>query len=912
MINMYWAVFLLATSQLISADPFKLGHFVNKRPRSFGDNFRQPFVLHTQPIPGKTGFNDDDSHHHHSNHIVNPHQHHREESGFQPSRPIPEHKYKENDHICALLVPDYSRSDKSETCITVGSIDEAFQKAVRHYRLKKSEKMDSQLLGELGKALTDVASVISYRYNLTSDVINNGLPLINTMRTSIGYFCPSFLTSQPCNVQRYRSINGMCNNLQHPHWGAAHNTFRRLMAPSYADGVSAMRVSINGSPLPSTRQVSAHLHKDFNLHDHAVTMMLVAWGQVIDHDITFTAELHPEEKDANGRPKMPDCCNDRSLKDDPQCVPIDIPSGDSFYSLYSQKCMNMLRSLPGAHHQCKLGPRDPFSTITAFLDASFVYGSDEHTAERMRTFSGGLLKTLPVFREHGLKDLLPPNLHAPDEGCIRHKKETFCFDAGDGRVNEQLVLAVIQTLFVREHNRIAEQLATINPHWDDETVYQETRMIVGAEVQHITFNEFLPMVLGRDEMQRHTLLRKKNKEHKYNPDLDPTASNEFISAAFRFGHSLLPSTIERWSVSGKYIDARRLSELLRQPYDLYKGGFSDQYAMGLISQVAQAMDDSISQEVTNHLFQMPEHRFGMDLAAINMQRGREHGIRGYNDYRQYCGLGRLNSFEDLRRVMTNSSFAQYAHVYNHPDDIDLWSGGISEKSVPGGMVGPTLACIIGEQFHNLKYGDRFWFEQKGYPSSFTDEQIDEIRRLKLSSIVCDNTDHIEKVQLYAMVLPDHKVNPLTPCASLPRINLERWKDINSGSGPASVPVYESRSPHQVEFVVPPSSGNRLKNHYPPPTYSGHNKSNLHQRSRPHDQVHPHPSPNHPQTPSNFPPAISWMNGGRQAKQLSGGHHQSSSVPLTRSYLPAQQHKAPSESVHRQKPCCEGTWAPVRH
>ena len=70
--------------------------------------------------------------------------------------------------------------------------------------------------------------------------------------------------------------------------------------------------------------------------------------------------------------------------------------------------------------------------------------------------------------------------------------------------------------------------------------------------------------------------------------------------------------------------------MLQQPYDLYKPGWSDAYMMGLINQVAQAFDDSITQEVTNHLFQEPGKKFGMDLASLNMQRGREFGIPGYN------------------------------------------------------------------------------------------------------------------------------------------------------------------------------------------------------------------------------------------------------------------------------------------
>ncbi|XP_037073970.1 eosinophil peroxidase-like [Pollicipes pollicipes] len=229
-------------------------------------------------------------------------------------------------------------------------------------------------------------------------------------------------------------------------------------------------------------------------------------------------------------------------------------------------------------------------------------------------------------------------------------------------------------------------------------------------------------------------------------------------------------------------NARRLSELLRQPYDMYKGGFVDQYTMGLINQLAQAMDDAVTQEVTNHLFQMPEHRFGMDLAAINMQRGREHGLPSYNGFREFCGLPRVTDFFELNTVMSNNTASAYSDVYGHPDDMDLWSGVVSEKPLDGSMVGPTLACLIAEQqFRVLKEGDRFWFENQGLPSSFTPEQIDAIHQVKLSNIICDNSDGIEKLQVYLMVLPDPKINPVVSCATLPRLDLSLWRDV-AGAG----------------------------------------------------------------------------------------------------------------------------------
>lgn len=109
--------------------------------------------------------------------------------------------------------------------------------------------------------------------------------------------------------------------------------------------------------------------------------------------------------------------------------------------------------------------------------------------------------------------------------------------------------------------------------------------------------------------------------------------------------------------------SKRLSDLIRRPFDLYRAGVMDEYVMGLMNQVAQAMDDSITQEVTNHLFKKPGHRFGMDLVSLNMQRGREFGVPGYMEFRKFCGLPVSNNWEEMGGTMANETVLRYQSIF---------------------------------------------------------------------------------------------------------------------------------------------------------------------------------------------------------------------------------------------------------
>ncbi|XP_015522628.2 uncharacterized protein LOC107226351 [Neodiprion lecontei] len=684
------------------------------------------------------------------------------------------------DYTYNLLRGTFPPSAGSQTCITYDAVNHAYIEARKRINVAQpnTETWRGEDLATVGELLLDISTNLAQKYGLTYDDIEKGLPLIDTSKTLIREVCPAFLSNVECRPGKYRRYDGLCTNLENPTWGATMTPFSRLLPPRYSDGINSPRISVTGNQLPLARVVSRTMHPDEGYHDHAGTVMVIAWGQFMDHDYTLTAT----PLDLLNRNDPEECCHRPPHLKNPYCNEILIPEDDYFYRLFGVRCMDFVRGFPAPRPGCRLGSRVQFNLLTGVLDGNTVYGVSDAFARKLRTGYGGLLRMNPVFSEYGLKDLLPLKLDIPDEGCTRPNRSMYCFEAGEIRVNEQLVLTCMHTLLAREHNRAANALAQVNPHWDDETIFQEARRIVIAEIQHVTYNEFLPILLGKEVMEKFGLLLEKDGYWDgYDPSVNPGVLDAFAAAAYRFGHSLLPTAVERWSKAHKFIASKRLSDLIRRPYDLYRAGVLDEYFMGLMNQVAQAMDDSITQEVTNHLFKKVGAKFGMDLVSFNMQRGREFGLPSYMEFRKFCGLPGADTFEELFGSMPNETIRRYSSIFQHPSDVDLWSGGVSERPLPGSMLGPTFACIIATQFSYSRRGDRFWYELPNQPSSFTPEQLTEIRKSRMARLICDNTDLIDTIQIYPMVLPDHEINPRVPCRSgiLPSIDFSKWAEFPS-------------------------------------------------------------------------------------------------------------------------------------
>jgi peroxidase len=222
--------------------------------------------------------------------------------------------------------------------------------------------------------------------------------------------------------------------------------------------------------------------------------------------------------------------------------------------------------------------------------------------------------------------------------------------------------------------------------------------------------------------------------HGYDPKVNPFIANSFSAAAFRFGHSLVQGSIMRSDTSYRFLSNNVSLHEENSIGDVGSVGSLHRIIRGMASQRTLKRDEFMSPELTNHLFQSGSFPFGMDLAAINIQRGRDHGIPSYVEWRKPCGLSEIRTWEDLNNIVGPKSANRIRRAYDSVEDIDLFVGGISERPVIGGLVGPTFACVIAQQFNNLRRGDRFWYENPNFESSFTPAQLFSIRQVSLSQV----------------------------------------------------------------------------------------------------------------------------------------------------------------------------------
>ena len=494
-------------------------------------------------------------------------------------------------------------------------------------------------------------------------------------------------------AQELRSIDGSGNHLSDPTLGAAGTALRRLVPADYADGMATLA----GEGRPGARTISNMVNAQPGPQPEAsgASDFLWQWGQFLDHDIDLTEAADPTE---------------------PAAIPV--PMGDPHFDPDHTGSMEIAfdRSV---HDPASGGspttPRAQLNQITTWIDGSVVYGSDPERAAALRTNDGtGRLRT-------SAGDLLPFNTAGlPNAGSTGPE----LFLAGDVRANENVGLTALHTVFVREHNRHARKIRRRHRRWSGERIYQAARRKVAAEIQAITFEEFLPALLGEGAITPYT---------GYDPSVDPRIANVFSTAAYRFGHSALSPFLQRVDKKGRPISAGPLAlrDAFFRPDRITAEGGIEPLLRGLAAQPCQRIDAMLVDDVRNFLFG-PPGMGGFDLAALNIQRGRDHGLPSYNDTRAALGLARATDFSEI--TSDAEATAKLAEAYASVDDVDLWVGGLAEDPAPGSHLGELFHRIVVQQFEALRDGDRFWYENE-----MTKREQRRIRRARLSKIVRRNT-----------------------------------------------------------------------------------------------------------------------------------------------------------------------------
>ena len=471
----------------------------------------------------------------------------------------------------------------------------------------------------------------------------------------------------------------------------------RLTAPAYADGTDAptpIPVAADSVAFEVFSQGDADIPNSFDL-----SALWIFWGQFVDHDL----DLNPEQEGADAE----------LLKDAPP--------------------FSVIRS--EFEHDAD-GVRQQFNTITPEIDASNVYGSDLGRQEALRLGEGGRL--LVTDAADG------PDLLVTSDVAFGTGGDTFV--AGDIRAAENIGLTSIHTVWVNEHNHWAERFAAEQPGATDEEIFQQARAVVESLIQKITYEEFLPVLLG-DALP----------EYAGYTGVDTQITTEFSTAAYRFGHTSIP---DRFVYLGEDGDMVGEPDPLFDAFDtgapLIENGLAPTLR-GLLEERSQAIDTKVVDSLNFFLFTPDGGLSGFSLPERNILRGNDHGIDTWLNVRaQVVGdvdPAALSGSTDFSVISSDPDVqADLAAVYDSVDQVHLWVGGLAEDYVPGTTLGVTFQMIQADVFARVRDGDPFFYLNR----EWTDQNVlEEILDTSLADVLM-RSGGIDAVQRDAMLASDRQ------------------------------------------------------------------------------------------------------------------------------------------------------------
>jgi peroxidase len=484
-------------------------------------------------------------------------------------------------------------------------------------------------------------------------------------------------------LDEFRPIGGFGNNLVDPDLDAVPNSPELSIAPlNFAPGTIDGLVA---GPNPRTiSNVIAGGTGSNGVNAQTTDPVASAWmyvfGQFVDHDIDL--EETPETSAA---------------------INITVPDDDPVFT-------------PGTTIAMTRDTRDPdtntiVNTVAGYLDLSQLYGVTEEEAQSLRNVDG--------------------TLKSSDNGqALPVQDDTFI--SGDPRVTENPELTALTTLFMREHNSWVEKLAAQHSDWSGDELYNMAKAITTAEYQNIIYTEYLPVLIG-------PVL---GPYHGYNSKINAQVTQEFSTAAFRMGHSQVSDTQEGLDNNGNVVFTESLADAFFNTPEIDEANGIDPLIRSLGVDYSQATDVYTVAALRDLLFAglVGGDVDEMDLIAIDIQRQRDVGLGTLNQTRKALGFKPYTSFAQVTRDPVLQASLQ--SVYGSVDNLDLFMGGLAETHAPGAEVGPTFQAIIGLQFHALREGDRFFWQNEAFDRGTANL----IANTTLADIIKRNTDTTATLQ----------------------------------------------------------------------------------------------------------------------------------------------------------------------
>ena len=524
----------------------------------------------------------------------------------------------------------------------------------------------------------------------------------------------------------FPNADGSDVNSENPDWGQAGTLLGRVANSTHDANAGWMGLG----DLPNAREISNIVCAQPGVvpDERGLSDFNWLWGQFITHEIDFTLTQNGRVGE-NGTPEQAN---------------IDIDENDSVMGAPGGSQIRFFRSLyvdvvddNGIVH------REHPNSITTWIDGSVIYGSSDSTTNWLRSHDGGRLKVsenpygdlLPVAKDDD--DTAPPMSFAGFSADVR-------FIAGDSRANEHIALMSLHVLFMREHNRLADQISEQNPDWNDEEIFQLARKLVAAQIQAITYEEFLPSLgITLEDYSG------------FDSNVNPQVTSAFATVAFRMGHSQTGDVFLRVDENRQPIENGVMSLFdgfwTTSPVT-EEGGISP-ILRGLAMQVQPANDIYFGEDLRNHLFGLPGAG-GMDLCAMDIQRGRDHGVPYYGEIREAFGLSPVTNYSEITSDPDVANRLVQAYAPEDPGHIDPLVGMLAEDHLPNSALGETMDALIRDQFTRLRDGDPFYYEN--------DPELDAVESkltsTRLSHVILQNTE-IESLQCNVF-FAEHNVDQL--------------------------------------------------------------------------------------------------------------------------------------------------------